>query len=59
MQCGEPLAKACPECRTELPAEAQFCFSCGHRLGGAAAPVSAILGASHVQGPPDWTRTRR
>ena len=37
MSCGSALAPACPNCRTELPAEAKFCFSCGHQLGAAVA----------------------
>ena len=32
MKCGTSLANACPQCGTELPAEAQFCFKCGHQL---------------------------
>ena len=26
------MTAACPECGTELPAEALFCLNCGHRL---------------------------
>ncbi|MDA1349905.1 MAG: AAA family ATPase, partial [Chloroflexi bacterium] len=27
------MKAACPKCGTELPAEAQFCFKCGNRIG--------------------------
>ena len=37
MKCGSSLAAVCPECGIQLPAEAQFCFSCGHRLDEAGA----------------------
>ena len=34
MKCGSPLTHSCPQCGTQLPAEAQFCYKCGHRLDG-------------------------
>ena len=37
MSCGSTLANVCPNCQAELPAEAKFCLSCGHRLGPPAA----------------------
>jgi class 3 adenylate cyclase len=44
MSCGTALSKACPECHTELPDGARFCFQCGHDLGeGESAPVQALL----------------
>jgi ABC-type oligopeptide transport system substrate-binding subunit/class 3 adenylate cyclase len=33
MDCGARLAQVCPECGTELPADAKFCFECGARVG--------------------------
>jgi class 3 adenylate cyclase/tetratricopeptide (TPR) repeat protein len=42
MSCGSSLANVCPECATELPAEARFCLSCGHQMDQAqAAPAPA------------------
>ena len=42
MNCGSALAAACPQCATELPPQAQFCFNCGHKLvGESAAPQPA------------------
>ena len=44
MKCGSPLANSCPQCGTELPAEAQFCFKCGHQMAQAkAAPVQTRI----------------
>lgn len=44
MGCGDALQNLCPECGTELPANAKFCFSCGTKVGDAdpsPAPVTA------------------
>ena len=32
MNCGQALSLTCPNCATALPAEAKFCFNCGHQL---------------------------
>jgi class 3 adenylate cyclase len=32
MNCGQPLRLTCPNCGTELPLTASFCFNCGQRL---------------------------
>jgi class 3 adenylate cyclase len=32
MNCGQAMALACPNCGTELPTGAAFCFNCGHKL---------------------------
>jgi class 3 adenylate cyclase/tetratricopeptide (TPR) repeat protein len=36
MSCGAPLARSCPACGTEAPAQARFCMSCGADLTAAA-----------------------
>lgn len=33
MGCGDALKNQCPECETELPSGAKFCFSCGAKIG--------------------------
>lgn len=35
--------KSCPECRTEIPAEAEVCRACGQRIVGRACPECAEL----------------
>ena len=32
MMCGSPLKKICPDCGTELPDRARFCFHCGCKV---------------------------
>lgn len=38
----------CPNCATSLPANAKFCFNCGHQMG-TPAPVAP---AAPAQAPP-------
>lgn len=33
MGCGDALQNLCPQCGTELPVDAKFCFSCGAKIG--------------------------
>ena len=44
MGCGAALARSCPSCGAEAPAEARFCIACGSSLdqvAGEAPPLSA------------------
>ena len=49
MSCGASLSSGCPNCGTELPAGARFCFSCGHQLGEAAQPTKTAGPADDAQ----------
>src|SRR2546421_7193712 len=40
MACGASLARVCPACGAEAPAQAHFCMSCGTALDGAPAPAA-------------------
>ena len=32
LHCGSPIAKKCPKCGTDVPANGKFCLECGERL---------------------------
>lgn len=32
MECGQPLARTCPNCGNDLPDNAKFCLNCGQKL---------------------------
>ncbi|MGZ4133363.1 MAG: adenylate/guanylate cyclase domain-containing protein [Actinomycetota bacterium] len=48
MECGEPLAHACPRCGSLNPPQGKFCGECGAALGASAeqAPASAPTAAT-------------
>ncbi len=48
MNCGTALEIRCAQCETALPAEAKFCFNCGHPVGQPPGP----LGDAQQQPPP-------
>jgi len=47
MECGTPLAPACPSCGRELPASARFCDGCG-------APPNEAAAAPHAHDAPAY-----
>jgi class 3 adenylate cyclase len=53
MACGASLARDCPACGAEVPAQARFCMACGAALDGAA--ITAAVPADAV--PSEERRT--
>jgi class 3 adenylate cyclase len=46
MSCGSALARRCPQCGTEAPSGARFCFTCGTALGGDVAAAGTPAAAA-------------
>ena len=51
MGCGDALQNLCPECGTELPKGAKFCFSCGAKIGEATPETSPAEPADTASSP--------
>ena len=53
MSCGASLARSCPACGAESPAQARFCMSCGAALEAGATVAAAV----EDSGPSEERRT--